>query len=63
MSEPARLKFPPWTAADDKLLQTLALRGVDSRLIGMELNRTASAVRARANRLNLVLRKTNLIGK
>jgi len=60
MTEPARPTSPPWNTADDELLRTLALKGVDARLIGMKLNRTAPAVRARANRLNLRLKKTIL---
>src|ERR1700730_1110320 len=60
MTEPARPTSPPWNTADDELLRTWGVRGKPPRLRGMKLNRTAPAVRARANRLNLRLKKTIL---
>jgi hypothetical protein len=62
-SEVIDLKKNPaknWTKADDELLRSLAFKGVDARLIGKELNRSASAVRSRANRLDILLKKTFL---
>jgi hypothetical protein len=46
-----------WTAADDERLRELLLQGMDAREIGSELGRTATAVRSRAARLNLLARK------
>src|ERR1700730_598886 len=60
MTEPARPTSPPWNTADDELLRTLALKGEDARLIEINLTRPPPAVRARANRLNLRLKKTIL---
>jgi hypothetical protein len=57
MKEPGRFAARPWTRADDETLRSLALKGVDVRVIGRQLNRTAIAVRSRANRLNILLRK------
>src|ERR1700675_4325560 len=48
----------PWTPADDEVLRSLALNGVDPREIGRQLNRTGVAVRSRAARLNILLKKT-----
>jgi hypothetical protein len=48
----------PWSVADDELLRRLAPKGASARLIGMQLDRTASAVRSGAAKLNLCLRKT-----
>jgi hypothetical protein len=47
----------PWTPADDEILRSLALNGVDARGIGNRLNRTAEAVWSRARRLNILARK------
>jgi hypothetical protein len=46
-----------WTAADDERLRELSLNGVDARAIGIELKRTATAVRSRAFRMNLQERR------
>ena len=46
-----------WTAADDERLRELLLNGLDAREIGIELKRTATAVRSRAFRMNLLKRK------
>jgi hypothetical protein len=48
MTETRRFAARPWTPADDEILRSLALRGVDARVIGSQLNRTAVAVRSRA---------------
>ena len=42
-----------WTSADDERLRALVVEGMDARKLGVELNRTATAVRSRAFRLNL----------
>jgi hypothetical protein len=57
MTETGRFTARPWTPADDEILRSLALDGVDVRVIGSELNRTAIAVRSRARRLNMLLKK------
>jgi len=58
MTEIGRFATRPWTPEDDEILRSLALRGVDARVIGNQLNRTAVAVRSRARRLNILLKKT-----
>jgi hypothetical protein len=58
MKEVGRFATRPWTPADDEILRSLALRGVDARVIGSQLNRTAVAVRSRAKRMNILLKKT-----
>jgi hypothetical protein len=58
MTETRRFAARPWTPADDEILRSLALRGVDARVIGSQLNRTAVAVRSRAKRMNILLKKT-----
>ena len=57
MTETGRVAARPWTPADDEVLRSLALKGVDARGIGNRLNRTADAVRSRAKRLNILIRK------
>ena len=44
-----------WTSADDDRLRELVVEGMDARKLGVELNRTATAVRSRALRLNLTI--------
>ena len=44
-----------WTLADDERLRELVVEGMDARKLGVELNRTATAVRSRAFRLNLTI--------
>jgi hypothetical protein len=58
MTESGRFAARPWTPADDEILRSLALRGVDARVIGSQLDRTTVAVRSRARRLNILLKKT-----
>jgi hypothetical protein len=57
MKEVGRFATRPWTPADDEILRSLALRGVDARVIGSQLNRTAVAVRSRARRMNILLKE------
>jgi hypothetical protein len=52
-----RSSVKDWTAADDEHLRELSLKGMDAREIGIELKRTATAVRSRAFRMNLLERK------
>jgi hypothetical protein len=52
-----RSSMKDWTAADDERLRELSLNGVDARAIGIELKRTATAVRSRAFRMNLQERR------
>ena len=42
-----------WTAADDERLRELWVKGMSPREIGIELKRTATAVRSRAFRMKL----------
>jgi hypothetical protein len=49
-----RSSVKDWTAADDERLRELSLEGMDAREIGIELKRTATAVRSRAFRMNLL---------
>jgi hypothetical protein len=58
MTETGRFATRQWSPADDEILRSLAFRGVDARVIGSQLNRTAIAVRSRARRLNILLKKT-----
>jgi hypothetical protein len=58
MKELRRFSTRPWTEADDDKLRAFALAGVSSRLIGVQMNRTDTAVRSRAGRLNITLRKS-----
>ena len=44
-----------WTAVDDERLREMVVNGMDAQAIGIELNRTATAIRSRAFRLNLAL--------
>jgi hypothetical protein len=52
-----RSSVKDWTTADDERLRELSLKGMDPREIGIELKRTATAVRSRAFRMNLLERK------
>ncbi len=58
MTEAGRFSTRPWTPADDETLRSLALKGADARVIGKQLNRTGVAVRSRASRLKIPLKKT-----
>jgi DNA-binding NarL/FixJ family response regulator len=48
---------PPWTAEEENKLRELILRGKSVEAIAKSLNRTPLAVRHRASRLRLPLRK------
>jgi hypothetical protein len=47
----------PWTQADDDKLRRLALTGLSSRAIGIQMNRTETAVHSRARQMRVILRK------
>jgi hypothetical protein len=47
----------PWNEADDERLRSLALRRMDARLIGMQMNRAPASVRMRAGQLQILLRR------
>jgi hypothetical protein len=49
-------KNPLWSPEEDALLRAQAMSGIGARVIGKRLNRTESAVRARASRLGILLR-------
>jgi hypothetical protein len=56
MKESGRFASRPWTQADDDELRTLALKGMDTRAIGVQMDRTEIAVRSRARRLHVILK-------
>jgi hypothetical protein len=58
--EPARLPVRPWTQADDDELRALALTDASTREIAIQMNRTEIAIRSRAYKLHVILRKTML---
>ncbi len=60
MTEPANFAPRPWTQADDDKLRRLALTGLSSTAIGIRMNRTETAVRSRAEHLQVILRKIRL---
>jgi len=58
VKEIRRFSGRPWTQADDDKLRALVIAGAGLGEIGVELNRTEPAVRWRAGRLKLILRKS-----
>jgi hypothetical protein len=54
---PARLTSKLWTPLDDERLRSLAVSGLGVREIAAELERTVSAVRARAERFGISLKR------
>jgi hypothetical protein len=62
MTETGQFATRPWTPADDEILRSMVLRGVATRVIGSQLDRTAVAVRSRARRLNILIKKTTSDG-
>jgi hypothetical protein len=58
VKEIRRFSGRPWTQADDDKLQMLVIAGASLGEIGVQLNRTESAVRWRAGRLKIILRKS-----
>jgi hypothetical protein len=57
MTEQELLATRPWSEADDERLRSLALKRMDTEVIGMEMNRAPASVRRRASWLNIILRK------
>lgn len=60
VKEIRRFSVRPWPEADDDKLRALALTGATSRSIGVQMNRTENAVRSRANRLKIFLKKSTI---
>ena len=58
MKEIRRFSGRPWTQADDDKLRRLVIGGASLGEIGVQLNRTETAVRWRAGRLKIILRKS-----
>jgi hypothetical protein len=58
MTEQELLATRPWSEADDERLCSLALKRMDAKIIGMEMNRSPASVRRRTSWLNIILRKT-----
>lgn len=52
-----RRRVDTWTEADDERLRSLAVAGMNSREIAMELNRSVFAVRARSANLGVSLKQ------
>jgi hypothetical protein len=57
MMERRRVGGPTWTEADDERLRSLAVAGMNSREIAMELNRSVFAIRARSEKLGVSLKQ------
>jgi hypothetical protein len=58
VKEIRRFSKRQWTQSDDDKLRTLVIAGASLRVIGAQLNRTATAVRSRAGLLKIILRKS-----
>ena len=56
----ARLSAKPWTTAEDDRLRSLAISGMNAWGIAAELERTVAAVRSRAERFGLSLRRVTV---
>jgi hypothetical protein len=59
MTERGRYAARAWTQIDDVKLRALVLKSLNSRSIGVQMDRTEIAVRTRARRLNIILKKRN----
>jgi hypothetical protein len=59
MAKSTRNSGKPWTPADVKNLKQLTNGNTPTRVIGFELGRTESAVRAKAQDLDLSLKPVN----
>jgi hypothetical protein len=57
MTEQELLATGPRSESDDERLRSLALKRMDAKAVGMEMNRTPASVRKRASWLNIILRK------
>jgi hypothetical protein len=58
MTERATPATRSWSEADDQRLRSLALKRMDARLIGIQMNRAPDAVRRRADILKILLRRS-----
>jgi hypothetical protein len=58
-TESTRNSGKPWTAEDDATLRELAGENTPTRVIGLKLGRTASAVYSHASKLGVSLKPTN----
>jgi len=56
----ARLSAKQWTTAEDDRLRSLAISGMNAWGIAAELERTVAAVRSRAERFGLSLRRVTV---
>lgn len=59
MSKSTRNSGNAWTSADDAQLRKLAKENTPTRVIGLKLGRTESAVYSRASELGVSLKPTN----
>lgn len=59
MTESTRNTGKPWTSEDEAKLRELADENTPTRVIGMKLCRTASAVYSHASKLGVSLKPTN----
>lgn len=59
MSKSTRNSGNAWTSADDAQLRKLARENTPTRVIGLKLGRTESAVYSRASELGVSLKPTN----
>ena len=56
----ARLTSKQWTPLDDERLRSLAIAGMDAREIATKLERTVPAVRSRAERFRVSLKRVTV---
>jgi hypothetical protein len=59
MTEQELFTTRPWNEVDDERLRLLALKRMDAKLIGMQMNRAPATVRMRAGLLKILLRRSN----
>lgn len=59
MSKSTRNTGNPWTKADVSQLRNLANHNTPTRVIGLKLGRTETAVRAKASEQKIPLKPTN----
>lgn len=59
MAKSTRNTGKSWSSSDAQALRTLAKGNTPTRVIGLKLGRTESAVRSKATDLNVSLKPTN----
>jgi hypothetical protein len=59
MSKSNRNSGKPWTASDQKQLHDLAKQNTPTRVIGLKMGRTPSAVQSQASKQGTSLKPTN----